>query len=130
MVLDTDVASLLLKDQVPSTLFARIAGQALAVTYVTVGELTKWTVARAWGSPRRTAMEHWLAQFPVLAATTDVGQIWGEVTARSEQRGRPRPVNDSWIAAVCLAHDIPLATLNVADFDDLGEHEGLRLVTA
>lgn len=46
IVLDTDVASLLLKDQLPDTLFAEIAGHPLAVTYVTVGEMTKWTVAR------------------------------------------------------------------------------------
>jgi predicted nucleic acid-binding protein len=97
--------------------------------YVTVGELIKWTVARKWGAPRRTALETWLARFPVLPANADVGRKWGEVVAYAEQRGRPRPVNDSWIAAACLATDLGLATLNVADFQDFADYEGLELIT-
>ena len=50
--------------------------------------------------------------------------------AYAEKRGRPRPVNDSWIAACCLTYDLPLATMNVADFEDFVEYEGLRLITA
>ena len=42
--------------------------------------------------------------------------------------GRPRPQNDTWIAASCLAYDLPLATLNVKDFRDFAEHEGLTLI--
>jgi predicted nucleic acid-binding protein len=37
-------------------------------------------------------------------------------------------VNDSWIAACCLARQLPLATLNIKDFSDYAEHEGLELV--
>jgi predicted nucleic acid-binding protein len=46
------------------------------------------------------------------------------------RRGRPRPANDSWIAACCLAHRFPLATFNVKDFEDFTEHDGLQLVYA
>jgi len=48
--------------------------------------------------------------------------------ARAEQRGRPRPANDTWIAACCLARDLPLATLNLKDFRDFAEHDGLRVM--
>lgn len=34
--------------------------------------------------------------------------------------GRPRPTMDSLIAAICAAHDLPLATRNVRDFSDCG----------
>lgn len=129
-MLDTDVASLLFKDQLPGPLFAKIVGQPLAVTYVTVGEMTKWTVTRKWGALRRVALEHWLGQFPVLPGNSDVGRKWGKIIAYAEQRGRPQPVNDSWIAAACLAHDLTLATLNVTDFQDLADHEGLQIITA
>jgi predicted nucleic acid-binding protein len=37
-------------------------------------------------------------------------------------------MNDSWIAACCLAYDLPLATLNIKDFADFAEHDGLRLM--
>ncbi len=40
-----------------------------------------------------------------------------QLSAAGQGRGRPRPVNDNWIAA-CLAYGLPLATLNRRDFDD------------
>ena len=52
----------------------------------------------------------------------------GEISAHATRRGRPRPQNDTWIAACCLAYDLPLATLNIKDFKDFAEHEGLALV--
>jgi toxin FitB len=54
--------------------------------------------------------------------------VWGELSAAATQRGRPRPVNDTWIAACCIAYGLPLATLNVKDFADFAEHDGLALV--
>lgn len=44
------------------------------------------------------------------------------------QRGRPRPVHDTWVAACCAAYDLPLAAHNLKDFKDLIEHHGLRLL--
>ena len=48
--------------------------------------------------------------------------------ANAQLRGRPRPVNDSWIAARCLAQDLPLATFNTKDFADFAENDGLTLI--
>jgi predicted nucleic acid-binding protein len=53
---------------------------------------------------------------------------WGQLQARAQRRGRPRPQNDTWIAACCLVDDLPLATLNIKDFADFAEHEGLTLI--
>jgi predicted nucleic acid-binding protein len=39
-------------------------------------------------------------------------------------------VNDSWTAAHCLTHGLPLATLNTKDFVDLAYHEGLTLLSS
>jgi len=52
----------------------------------------------------------------------------GEIQAPARLRGRPRPVNDSWIAACCLVRELPLATFNIKDYADFAEHEGLELV--
>jgi toxin FitB len=46
----------------------------------------------------------------------------------AQLRGRARPTNDTWIAACCLVRDLPLATLNLKDFTDFAQHEGLQLV--
>ena len=53
---------------------------------------------------------------------------WGQVQARAQLRGRPRPVNDAWIAACCLVNQLPLATFNAKDFADFAQHDGLVLV--
>jgi predicted nucleic acid-binding protein len=42
----------------------------------------------------------------------------GASCAHAQNGGRARPANDTWIAACCLARDLPLATLNVKDFAD------------
>lgn len=54
-------------------------------------------------------------------------QIWGRLSADGKRRGRTRPVNDTWIAACCLAWGMPLATLNRKDYADLAP-EGPKLV--
>lgn len=54
--------------------------------------------------------------------------MWGEIQAAARLRGRPRPVNDAWVAACCLDRDLPLATLNTKDDVDFAEHEGLELL--
>jgi toxin FitB len=36
-------------------------------------------------------------------------------------------VNDMWVAACCLAEDVPLATRNVKDYADFTEYHGLRM---
>jgi hypothetical protein len=57
-----------------------------------------------------------------------VARTWGRLQAHAQLRGRPRPVNDTWIAARCLVHDLPLATLNIKDYEDFSDHEQLRLI--
>ncbi|MFZ0160432.1 MAG: hypothetical protein WAL50_15505 [Kineosporiaceae bacterium] len=60
---------------------------------------------------------------------TQVAATWGQLQAYAQLRGRPRPQNDTWIAACCLARDLPLASFNVKDFNDFADHEGLSLIT-
>lgn len=129
IVLDTDVSSLLLKRTLPPAWLAALAPHEPAISFVTVGELRKWTVVRELGASRLAALDAWVAARPKIPATTDVARKWGEIVGYAERRGRPRPINDSWIAACCLTYDLPLATLNSADFDDFVEYEGLRIIS-
>lgn len=52
VVLDADVASALLRRRTPQDVADRLAGHIAAITFVMVGELTKWTLIRQWG-PRK-----------------------------------------------------------------------------
>lgn len=78
---------------------------------------------------RQQRMASWLSRIPVLHSTDDITAVWGEIAASADRRGRPRPQNETWVAACCLAYDLPLATLNLKDFCDFAEHEGLVLIT-
>ena len=126
--MDTDVASRSFRERLPARLAARLVGRQPILTFVTVGELAQWTKLRHWG-PRNLAMlDNWLADKPVISGSKAVATLWGELSAAAVQRGRPRPVNDTWVAACCLAYQLPLATLNLKDFKDFTEHHGLRLL--
>ncbi|HEX4656649.1 MAG TPA: hypothetical protein VH307_04635 [Streptosporangiaceae bacterium] len=46
----------------------------------------------------------------------------------AQLRGRPRPQNDTWIAACCLRYGVPLLTLNTADFSDFATRHDLVLL--
>jgi hypothetical protein len=128
VVLDTDAASTLLRRRPSEALAAALAGQVPAITFVTLGELTKWTLVRRWGPRSLTNMRAFLASLVVLPYDQRVATRWGELQAYAQLRGRPRPVNDSWIAACCLVRELPLATFNLRDYADFVEHEGLELV--
>ena len=95
---------------------------------MTLGELTKWTVLRSWGPRKRAEMAGWLDNVVILPYSEAVAVTRGQLQARAVRRGRPRPVNDTWIAACCLVRDLPLATLNVKDYADFAEHESLTLL--
>lgn len=128
VVLDTDVASGLLRDRLPALLRSQLVGRTLTISFVTLGELTKWTLVRPWGTRKRSVLDQFLAEVAVLPYSRRVARRWGELQAHAQLRGRPRPHNDTWVAACCLVRDYPLTTLNRKDFDDFAEHEGLQLI--
>lgn len=128
VILDTDVASFTIKRQLPAALLKELLGAQAGITFITLGELTRWATMRQWGTARRAELASWLAARPTLPYTDDIARTWGEISAHAARRGRPRPQNDTWIAACCLVYDLPLATLNIKDFKDFAEHEGLTLL--
>ena len=66
----------------------------------------------------------------MLPYDEEVARAWGRLAAGAQLRGRPRPQNDTWVAARCIRHELPLLTLNVKDFDDFATHHGLSLLRA
>jgi predicted nucleic acid-binding protein len=98
------------------------------VTFVALGELAKRAEIRRRGPVRRGELAGWLSGIPVLPGDEAAVAIWGRLSARASRRGRPRPVNDTQIAACCPACEVPLATLNLKDHQDSREHDGLRVL--
>ena len=129
VVLDTEAASHLFRGRVDDGLARHLLGSTLAVTFVTVGELTKWTLVRRWGPQRLNKLQAFLSDVLVLPYSPRVAIGWGDLQAHAQLRGRPRPANDTWIAACCLVRDLPLITYNRKDHVDFADHEGLRLIS-
>ena len=128
VAIDTDVASVSLRGRLPAEARRHLAGKSICLTFVTVGELSKWMALRNWGASRRRSLLAWQHGKVVLPYDEAVAGIWGELQARAQRRGRPRPANDTWVAACCLVDDLPLATFNLKDFEDFATYDGLRLI--
>ncbi|MDQ1247759.1 MAG: toxin FitB, partial [Actinomycetota bacterium] len=56
-----------------------------------------------------------------------IARTWGTLSAQTRRAGRPRPINDMWNAACCVAEGLPLATLNTKDYLDFVDY-GLDLL--
>ena len=82
---------------------------------------------RSWGPRKLAELADWRRDVVLLPYSELVAVRWGELQAHAERRGR-RPVNDTWIAACCLVRNLPLATLNLKDFRDFADHEGLTVI--
>lgn len=128
VVLDTDVASLILKHRLTGRLASWLADKTIFVTFVTVGELTKWGDLQGWGPRRWASLDAWLSSVYVLDYDEAVARTWGRLVAAGQRRGKTPQINDAWIAACCLVEGLPLATRNVKDYTDFADHHGLALV--
>ena len=108
---------------------SQLRGYQPCISYVTLGEMTRWAEVRKFGTRARTALVHWIRDKVVVPYDINVATRWGRVMADGDLCGRTRPINDTWIAACCLEAGLPLATNNVKDFADLVDYEGLKLIT-
>jgi predicted nucleic acid-binding protein len=95
-----------------------IGDYSWAVSTITLGEL-RLGVLRAVG-PDVTALRletYQLArQFDPLPIDESVADSWARLIAKLRDAGRRMPINDSWIAATAIAHDVPVVTQD-ADYD-------------
>jgi predicted nucleic acid-binding protein len=130
IVLDTDVVSRHRAGRLPARAARQVAANDISIAFATAGELWKWALSRRWGSARRGGLDLWLTQTAIIPAGLAEAQVWAAITTAALRRGRPRPLNDAWIAACCIESRRPLLTLNRKDFADFAEHDGLVLLGA
>jgi tRNA(fMet)-specific endonuclease VapC len=67
---------------------------------------------------RRLAfVEGLLARFPMAGIDLEVARAHAELWSTLAQKGQMIGMNDSWIAATCIARGLTLATANVREFE-------------
>jgi tRNA(fMet)-specific endonuclease VapC len=127
VVVDTDVVSYLFKRDTRADLYRpHLDGQLPIVSFMTLAELERWTLARSWGARRRQDLLNYLRRYLVEPSSPNLCRLWAEATDSARRAGKPILTADAWVAATALAYDVPLITNNPADFAGVA---GLTIVS-
>lgn len=97
---------------------AKLEQYEWAISAITMGELRLGVISSrdSETATSRLSTYQFACQFEPLPIDEAVTDAWAALLARLRAHGRKMPVNDSWIAATALAHEVPLATQD-ADYD-------------
>ena len=100
----------------------------LGVSTVTLGEL-RLGVLQA-GDPaisaRRLSTFQLAQRFEPLVIDEAVAEAWALLVSQLRARGRKAPINDTWIAATAIAHDVPVVSQD-ADYDHMPGLDVIRI---
>ena len=98
----------------------RFAAFEWAVSAVTLGELRLGVLqARTPEAASQRLSTYQLAQrLEPLTVDETVSEAWALLVSRIRAAGRKIPINDSWIAATAIAHEVPIVTQD-ADYDTM-----------
>jgi tRNA(fMet)-specific endonuclease VapC len=127
-VVDTDVVSMLFKGDTRVLAYRpHMTGRLLGISFMTLAELDRWSLERAWGQRRKLDLAQHLTRYVVLPVNRELCGKWAEVSFAAKRKGRPIQTGDAWIAASALYYDVPLITHNRGDYSAV---DGLVLRSA
>src|SRR3954463_9187723 len=113
--LNTNIVSFFLKRHPLAARYRpHLAGHTLAVSFMTVVELSEWALRAGWGPGRLARLKKTLQSYLVIHSDVAVCERWAEV--RFHRRHQPIDSTDARIAACALAHGLELVTHNPANF--------------
>jgi predicted nucleic acid-binding protein len=100
--------------------------EEIAVTVITLGELRLGVLLADGIEPRhrRLATLQLASSLEPIGIDQRVADAWAALVASLRQDGHRMPINDSWIAAVAMAHEMPVVTQD----DDFDAVVGLRVI--
>ncbi|MDR9416171.1 MAG: type II toxin-antitoxin system VapC family toxin [Gracilimonas sp.] len=99
---------------------------SMYLSVITFGELRKG-IEKLPNSEKKKKLNRWVRddlslrfQNRILNITIDEVNVWGEIVAAAENKGRPLPAIDSLIAATALTYDLKVVTRNISDMEGSG----------
>lgn len=127
-ILDTNIVSYLMRGgPLAERYVPHVQGRLLAITFITVGECYFGAEKGNWGERRRKELETTLRNFVVVPYDHEIAKCYGRLVAERQRSGKAIALNDAWIAACAVRHEVPLVTHNAKDFEGI---TGLRALTA
>jgi tRNA(fMet)-specific endonuclease VapC len=103
MLIDTNIVSYIYKgDSRAEAYEARLTGQTLFVSFMTVAELYRWPFAKNWGESRKQGLVQFLKNFAVLPYDEGLAWSWAELFGKT-CRGRPMSLGGLMDRRRCLA---------------------------
>ncbi|MGH3636263.1 MAG: type II toxin-antitoxin system VapC family toxin [Mycobacterium sp.] len=98
------------------------------VSVITLGELRLGVLQASdpEASARRLSTYQLAQRFEPLPIDEAVSEAWALLVSRLRAANRRIPINDSWIAATAIAHDIPIVTQD-SDYDAMADVEVITI---
>ena len=110
VALDTSVAIALLAGEVSSFLAPPLTEILLPAPVI--GELRYGALNSRRVADNLASVERLVSRCRVLDITALTAVTYARLRLTLKQAGKPIPENDLWIAALCVEHRVPLATLD------------------
>jgi predicted nucleic acid-binding protein len=100
----------------------------LGLSAVTLGELRLGVLqARDPAVAARRLSTYQIAQrFEPLVIDEAVSEAWALLVSQLRAAGRKAPINDTWIAATAIAHNVPVVSQD-ADYDDMPNLDVIKI---
>jgi tRNA(fMet)-specific endonuclease VapC len=109
LLIDTNIVIASFKGQ-QSILNRLAAATEIYVSTISVGELIYGALKSANQTGNLDRIQQWFATAVVLPCDTDTARCYSGIKHELQQKGRPIPDNDLWIAASAIQHNLLLLT--------------------
>ncbi len=109
----------------------QVEGFEWGISVITLGELRLGVLQAADpdAASRRLSTYQLAQQFEALPVDDAVSDAWALLVSKLRAAKRKAPINDSWIAATAIAHQIPVVTQD-DDYDDMPGLEVIKIPAA
>ena len=107
MILDTNALSAFV-DGEPGAVDQMARAALAAIPVIVLAEYRYGIAQSRWRAEYERWLEKHLIAFRILEVTEDTAARYAEVRLELKQAGTPLPVNDTWIAALCRQHRLPI----------------------
>ena len=109
IALDTNIAIAVLNDAQGAGEWVR-RFQEIYLPVPVVGELIFGALNSQRPQENLARVQELIVRCIVLETKASTASLYAHIRLQLKHKGKPIPENDLWIAALCLEHNIPLAT--------------------